>query len=633
MASPSTFNTEDVVRYLATKGESGRLVLKTGKTMPLVERRTYYGYAAAHFHRLRSEADLYRWLPVDVHTFIESPYFLNQKGIVYPKVMEHLIELNSGKYVEAVLTGSIGTGKTTVALFTTAYQLYWLSCYRDPHEIFDLDPSSEILFVFQSMSQQLAKGVDFNRFHALVSQCPYFRERYPFDPELKSELRFPRRLSVKPLSGSTNAAIGQNVFGGLIDEMNFMQVVEKSKLAADGGVFDQAAEMYNAIVRRRKSRFMKKGRLPGMLCLVSSKRYPGEFTDRKVAEAATEKKSTGQTSIYVYDPKLWEIKPEGTFSGEWLKLFLGDIARKPRILSDDDQVPVEDQHLVMEIPVEFRSEFERDILSAIRDIAGVPTFAVNPFIVNTDLVAKCFGKRPSILSLGDCDFVTSRPQIYVDLIEKPEEPRFAHVDLSLTNNSTGVCVGWVPGFTRIERGDAGYETLPMINIDLMLEIRPPRGGEIEFENVRRLFYKLREAGMNLTWITFDTFQSRDSIQILRQKGFMCDQQSIDADAIPYEMTKTALYDGRISAPKQERALKEVICLERDPIKGTIAHPPNGSKDCADAVAGVVYGLTMRRNIWLRHKIPTTEVPRSLHFKGVAPIQPPARSRVRSIQVG
>ena len=624
MASPSTLKTEALVRFLASKGESGQLVLQTGLTMPLVERRLYYRDAAAHFHRLRSEAHAYRWLPVDIRTFVESSYFLNQRNVIYPKVMEHLKELNSGKYVEAVLTGSIGTGKTTVALFTTAYQLYWLSCYHDPHQIFGLDPSSEILLVFQSMSKALAKGLDFERFHALVSQCRYFAEKYPFNRELKSELKFSRRVTVKPLSGSTNAAIGQNVIGGLIDEMNFMQVVEKSKLAADGGIFDQAVELYNAIVRRRKSRFMKKGRLPGMLCLVSSKRYPGEFTDRKIQEAQSELKTTGKTSIYVYDPKLWEIKPEGTYSGEWFKLFLGDIARKPRILKDSDEVPAEDRHLVMAIPIEYKSEFERDILSAIRDIAGVATFALNPFIVNTDLVAKCFGKRPSILSLTDCDFATQRPKIHLDRIEKKEEPRFAHVDLSLTGDSTGVCVGWVPEFKRVARGERGFEMLPCINIDLILEVRPPRAGEIEFENIRVLFYKLREAGINLKWVSFDTYQSRDSIQLLRSKGFVCDLQSIDVEAIPYEVTKTAFYDQRISAPQHERALMEMIRLERDPINGRIDHPPHGSKDCADAVAGVVYGLTMRRDIWLRHRIPLAEVPQSLRPKA-GPLQPSARS--------
>ncbi len=59
-------------------------------------------------------------LPVDVQTFVESPDFLDCRGTLYPAVMDQLRELNSGEYVEAVLTGAIGTGKSTIALFTTA---------------------------------------------------------------------------------------------------------------------------------------------------------------------------------------------------------------------------------------------------------------------------------------------------------------------------------------------------------------------------------------------------------------------------------------------------------------------------------------------------------------------------------
>jgi hypothetical protein len=171
-------------------------------------------------------------------------------------------------------------------------------------------------------------------------------------------------------------------------------------------------------------------------------------------------------------------------------------------------------------------------------------------------------------------------------IERPDEPGFAHVDLGLTNDSADVAVGWVSGFTKVRRGPEHVEVLPVLEYDLVLEVKPPRNGEIEFENIRRLFYRLREAGMNLKWITFDTFQSRDSVQLLRQKGFQSDLVSMDTDFVPYEVTKTALYDGRMRLPEHQRALEEFVCLERDPKTGKIDHPPKGSKDCADAVAGV-----------------------------------------------
>ena len=54
-------------------------------------------------------------------------------------------------------------------------------------------------------------------------------------------------------------------------------------------------------------------------------------------------------------------------------------------------------------------------------------------------------------------------------------------------------------------------------------------------------------------------------------------------------------------------------LERDPQSGLIDHPPNFSKDCADAVAGVVYGLTYRRETWVRHGVPINQgLARQIH---------------------
>jgi hypothetical protein len=279
------------------------------------------------------------------------------------------------------------------------------------------------------------------------------------------------------------------------------------------------------------------------------------------------------------------------------------VSRKPCILEVDAEVAPADAALVMVVLEEFRSEFERDILSAIRDIAGSATFALHPFIVNTEAVSKAFGQCQSVLATESTDFVASRPSIYARRIISPDEPRMAHVDLGVTGDSAGIAVGWVEGFKKVSRSDKTFELMPQINFDLILEVKPPRNGEIEFENIRKLFYKLRDLGTNLKWISFDTFQSVDSMRILRQEGFKTGPCSMDRDSLPYDVTKTAFYDGRVKAPIHDKALSEIVRLERDPQSGKIDHPPNFSKDCADAVAGVVYGLTYRREIWARHGVP------------------------------
>jgi hypothetical protein len=191
---------------------SGPAVLKHSSTLPAEGRGAFLVQAAQHFLSLRDEVDQYAHLPVDIRTFVESEGFLNRRGVLYPAVIEELRELNSGKYDEAVLTGAIGTGKSTIALFTTAYQLYVLSCLKDPHRLFCLDPASEIVFAFQSLNKVLAKSIDYERFRTMIEGSAYFEHHFPFRKSLGSEMVFPKNIVVRPLSGNVNAAIGSNIY-------------------------------------------------------------------------------------------------------------------------------------------------------------------------------------------------------------------------------------------------------------------------------------------------------------------------------------------------------------------------------------------------------------------------------------
>jgi hypothetical protein len=549
--------------------------------------------------------------PVTPKEFLLEDYYLGKQEQVYPKLIPIFEEMNCGQYQEALLTGAIGTAKSTLAIWTICYQLYLLSCYTDPHAIFGLDKSSEIMFVFQSLTGAHAKGVDFTRFKSDIERCPYFREKFPHDPNLTSELQFPNRIIVKPISGADTGAIGMNVFGGMLDEVNYMQVVEKSKQSIDQGTYDQAIALYNSISRRRKSRFMNKGAVPGIFCIVSSKRYPGQFTDKKEEEAIKEKKEKGYTTIYVYDKRTWDIFPDDKFSGNWFNVFVGDSNRKPRILGDKEKMLTRDQKLILAVPEEYRPDFETDPINALREIGGVSTLARHPYMMDTESIAKCFGTYKSVLSTNDVDFSLSTVKVYPTRFINPDAPRYAHIDLAKSGDSAGVVVGYVDKFIELERAPGLIEKLPLINIDCTLRVNPPKGGEINFEKIRAVLYVLRSQGLNIKWVSFDSFQSTDSIQILRQRGFVSGLVSMDTDTKPYAVLKTALYDTRVKIPTHELLKQELLGLEYDPKKNKIDHPPTKSKDVSDALAGVVYGLTMRREVWAMHGISPFEIPSSL----------------------
>jgi len=560
-------------------------------------------------HNVRKAVGGFIAEPVSVQTFVEDRYFLDAKNVLYPAVMDAMIEINSGEYEEAVLTGGIGTGKSTLALYTTAYQLYVLSCYADPHTAFTLDPASEIMFIFQSINAKLAKAVDYDRFKSMVEKSPYFMEEFPYDKGILSELKFPKRVIVKPISGQETGAIGQNVIGGLIDEMNFMANIEKSKSNRDGA-YDQATALYTSIARRRQSRFMAGGRLPGLLCLVSSKKYPGQFTDKKEEEALRQIDKTGKSNIYVYDKRVWDVKPEGTFCGTKFRLFIGDKTKKPRILVDGEDESSMPEDKIIDVPTEYLSAFEDDMMGSLRDVAGVSTIATHPFIMDTDSITAAVRTDKIMFSREIVDFVTTSLDISVKEMHRKELPRFVHIDLAVTGDTAGVVIGAVTGFKSVAVA-GGAEMMPEIWIDGMLGVKPPVNGEILFYKIRELLYALTDAGMNIKWVTFDQFQSVDSMQLLRQKGYSVGRQSVDITTAPYDFVKTALYQGRLSMPPHEKCQYELATLEKDAKKNKIDHPAHSSKDISDALAGVVYGLTMRKATWIQHGIPLGKIPSSI----------------------
>ena len=596
---------------LAIEDDEERHMMTTFSIQDLEEKRTTGVIVKS---RVKAYLDSKALKPVSMKQFVEDPYYMDAKGILYPVVLEALTEANNGEYQEALLTGAIGTAKSTIAIYSIAYQLYLLSCYHNPHALFALDPTSEILFIFQSINESLAKSVDYARFKSLIQKSEYFRECFPFDRSILSEMRFPKRIIVKPVSGTDTAALGQNVIGGIIDELNFMALIEKSRASVDGGAYDQAVALYNSIARRRKSRFMEAGKLPGLLCLVSSKRYPGQFTDQKEIEARRELELYGKTSIFVYDKKTWDIKPD-SFSGNWFTIFIGDDSRKPRIMEEGEVLLPQDQDLIMDIPEEYRMEFENDIINALRDIAGVATLATHPFIVNREVIIDAVRTDHVAFSGEWADFRDQRVGINRKQFLDPMLPRYAHVDLALNQDAAGLCIGTVTGFARASlSGDdkqAGY--LPKIWIDGALQIRAPKGGEILYYKIRELLMAIRDMGIGLRWVSFDSFQSVDSLQLLRQAGFMVGRVSMDRTTHPYDFTKNALYESRISYPEHSIMRTELASLERDVRKNKIDHPPRGSKDVSDALAGVVYGLTTRREIWAMYGVDLMNVPTSIHL--------------------
>lgn len=562
----------------------------------------------------------YKHRPVDIETFIKDDYFLGKTcDNLRPKLLADLKEMfESGYYNEVIYTGSIGWGKTFTASIAVCRILYELSCMKDPHRAYGIAADSNISIVGLSVSEEIATKVVFENIATKIDGSAYFKEHFPYD-RTKKEMRFPGHIWVAARATTTNAALGLNVVAALIDEGNFMAKSSDPRLEA----VDKAEILYNGLKRRLKSRFQELGRLPGAIFVISSKMTSEDFTAKRIDA------STNDPHVFVRDYALWEVMPEDTYCGETFFIIVGNEQTPSKILDDSEvdkfKADKPEGCVLVEAPVEFRVDFEADLEGSIRDIAGVATVSVSPYIQRREKIDAAVDdsrshpfSEPVLDSSRGGRFLWDqmvRPRLErseFGMVEQdrpilnPDAPRHIHIDAALRNDSLGFSMvhigGWKDVTRRNEDGDIFTERAPVYVADVLLQVVPPPGDEIILSDVRQLIYNLTGKGYVITKVTMDQYQSADMLQTLAKKGYNVEVLSVDRTTDPYDNVKMAMYEDRLNLYRYEPLLKELRELELRFLgnssshrkKRKVDHPQMGSKDIADALAGACYTLATHR---------------------------------------
>lgn len=512
------------------------------------------------------------------------------------------------------VSNSIGWGKSFFASCGLAYVIYQMSCLKDPQQVYGLAPGSSILVSLLSVTREVARRVPLAELNSKLEQSPYFKEQFPFKfASTMYEIRFPKRITV--VGGSTSSSVlGGNVFAGFIDEVSYMG----DERGVEGGRYvpvDKGAKLHTAITRRMKSRFQKVGKLPGVLFVVSSKERPVAFVEQRIKEV----RETGDRSCFVREYATWDVKPEESFSDESFKIAVGnDRVRATLDPTPEQEAWYQDNGLqVIEVPDDYRTDFEHDLEGSLRDIAGIATEAISPFIHRVEKLAESITDLPSPLDIEEwqsgtplefhwnrvCEgFERRLPGGFKEQGWRPRRhpgaARYAHIDPALTGDAAGVCIshiaGWIEVIKRDSIGDEYTELAPVYETDLILAVKPPPGDEIFLGDLRAIVYQFAEHGFQIARGTLDSYQSADTIQQFRQRGIEAEVLSVDRKPDPYEVLKTAIYEGRMRLQKNDTLQRELHQLQRVPHgrsgKWKIDHPKRGSKDIADALCGVTFSL-------------------------------------------
>jgi hypothetical protein len=514
----------------------------------------------------------------DEYLGIESRVRKSLLGVLEELFGEETDGERIAKVSKAIFTGAIGIGKTTLASIVLPYMAHWVLCLKDPQGFFKLLPGSRIAFMQMSTSEGQAKEVVFGDIKARIEHSKWFSEKYPFDRAFKNQIRFPKDIWILPGDSAETTFEGYNILGGILDEADSHKTTDKKDYAEQG---------FDTIHARIASRFEDLG----FILVIGQMKKSNGFAAKKYQEFRKDPQAAA-FCMTIWESFGWEhySKPDGTRDSFWYD------AQRREVVPSGIASAMKTENLI-EIPTVFKADFSNNPEKALRDLAGIPPIVGSSFI---SLTYKIVAARDRWIERHGGYETPVRPDGRWErwFVATHHLKRVLHVDLGFSpeGDALGMAMGHVPEVVEIDG-----ERKPFIVIDFLLRIHAPAGREIFLGDVRRIIYDLRdERKFKIVKVTMDGFQSTDTRQQLERKRIQTELVSVDKNMLPYEDLREALYEDRIAIPKYmtlmrpndsqltEVALKELSELIQDEKK--VDHPVDGSKDVADAMAGVVYTL-------------------------------------------
>lgn len=476
--------------------------------------------------------------PVGLTEFVCSDNYLDCGEEIFACCKKDLESIEKGGQKIIILEGAPGCGKSFTSSCIFAYSIYRMLCLRNPQKTFGLARGTLMCAMNMGVNELNAKNVIFNEIKARIDNSPFYQKYFRPDDDVKSMMNFDKKISLIPGNSKMSFPLGFNVFCAAMDDCAWYQ---------DTDLLDIGKEMFNALDKRISRRYPTCDW--AYLLMVSNPSYNAKWIER-MQERALE----NPEKIWAMRRTIWEAKP-------WI--YCGETF----------------EYEGRAIPIEHKDDYEKDPVTAERDLESKPSAALMPFFKSLIPVYQSLNK--SIKNPVEGKFFNI---ISPDFKPYSDSNYFMHLDLAKNKCSAAFALSrWV--------------STNKIRVDLIMRFDPKvLGGEINFEDVREYIYLLKEMGFNIRKITLDGFQSVDTIQILKRKGFTADNLSLDRSDVPYETFKSKVLEGIVEFPwvdiedtrvfetprsPEEWFMRECKTLEKAGNK--ITKPAKGTKDVIDAV--------------------------------------------------
>lgn len=541
-------------------------------------------------------------VPVDVHEFVFSNEFAGIKQMsdnqlelvrrmsqIYKK--ETLIALYGGDAAKAELrwretTREIimqlgkGSGKDFTSTVAVSYVVYLLLCLKDPAVYYDKDRGDSIDIINIAINSDQANRVFFKNFVQRIKNNPWFEGKYQ---EKQGSIEFDKNVTVYSGHSEREAFEGYNTLIVILDEISGFALESNSgnhNAKTAGAIYD----MYKASVTSRFAEF-------GKLVLLSFPRFEDDFIQQKYKDAVygERDKNTGlrpmigemETVMRKAQLKIDVELPDGTegneFEIEWEE---DHIIRYAYPYTFALRRPSWEVNPSKDLQKDYALDFYRNPGDALGRFACMPSNLENGFFKRIDKIESAFSRFNGVDEEG-----VFHPQF------KPKQDitYFMHVDLAQKHDHCAVAIGHIDKWIEYKIGSSDLvEYLPLVVIDAVRWWTPTKDQSVDFKDVIAFIKSVRRQGFDIKLVTFDRWNSHDTMQDLERNGIKTDLLSVDKKH--YDDFLITMYDDRLFGPKEDLLIKELSELRQvvKNTKVTIDHPRKGSKDLSDAVCGAIW---------------------------------------------
>lgn len=549
-------------------------------------------------HDASSLSAIFEEEPVDLRTFIQDKKFLGLgkhielspvqsqavqtiERIYYPDLYPRMAEeFEFGEYWGQdipmrnliTLQWGKGSGKDAICRWASLRVAYLLLCLKSPQNYFHMPDTDSIHLLNIAANAPQANRAFFKPMTEAVKRGWYKGKA----TIRQGEIEYDKQIFAVSGHSDAEGQEGLNIMLGVADEIDAFKA--KDEMVGQGKKMREASTSAESILDMLKTSASTRFPQTYKRVAISYPRYLGSTIQQLTAEARASNEKYGEKSIHFVSGPLatWDVNPR--VSG----------------------------------PEEYKEDYDTDPAAAAAKYECKPTRATDAFFRNMAIFKESVDREEMPLTIdyrvathyskhSRKDVVGWEPIFHFSPDFQPiQGARYAlHGDLALKGDRAGVAMSHVEKweeYTETLSDDEGTryqrtQVRPIIRNDFTIAFEAkidakddngePLPREIQIRWVRALAYELVKRGFTIGMFTFDSFQSADTIQIFTWEGIESDKMSTDRDPSIWSTLKDVASDGRLRMPFDQLLMNELEALSRVD-GGKIDHPPNGSKDLADA---------------------------------------------------